>query len=56
MKKQYIKPEMEVILINPSALLAGSMGPNGQQDPTMAPEFEDEFGIFPAELKPFLEF
>ena len=43
MKKQYRKPAMEVVLFNPSALLAGSMDPNGQQDPSMAPAFDDMF-------------
>ena len=49
MKKQYIKPTMEVYLIEPSELLAGSMGPNGQQDPSMAPVFDDDVFTSPTD-------
>ena len=49
MKKQYIKPTMEVYLIEPSELLAGSMGPNGQQDPSMAPMFDDDVFTSPTD-------
>ena len=40
MKKDYQKPEIEVYLVSPSELLAGSMNAGDQQDPTMAPEFD----------------
>jgi hypothetical protein len=42
MKKQYIKPEIIVFPMSSPTLMAGSMGPNGQQDPSMAPEYEDD--------------
>jgi hypothetical protein len=44
MKETYIKPEMMVIAYNlPSIqLLAGSIGANDQNDPSMAPLFDEE--------------
>ena len=55
MKKQYITPEMSVHPMPSSTLLAGSLPANGQQDPTMAPEF-DELGILPSEFTQLYEF
>lgn len=49
MKKQYIKPAIEVLLIDPSELLAGSMDPGSQQDPTMAPAFDDDIFASPTD-------
>jgi hypothetical protein len=43
MKKEYMKPQMEVIEIaSTMQLLAGSIGANFQSDPTMAPLFDEE--------------
>jgi hypothetical protein len=44
MKKLYIKPAMSVYPLPTMQLLAGS-GPNGnsQQDPSLAPLFDDDF-------------
>lgn len=43
MKKQYIKPEMNVYPLSTPTLMAGSMTPGEQQDPSMAPESDDIF-------------
>ena len=48
MKKLYIKPAMSVYPLPTMQLLAGS-GPNGnsQQDPSLAPLFDDDFDPAP---------
>ena len=40
MKKEYMKPVMDIYLVSPSPLLAGSLNAGDQNDPTMAPEFD----------------
>ena len=52
MKKQYMKPEFDVVLLKPFQLLAGSPGAGDQQDPGLSRDlfdFEDE-----SELEQFL--
>ena len=53
MKKTYIEPEVSLFEVSFASLLAGS-GPNAgdQNDPSMAPTFDDELEL---ELIPGLE-
>ncbi|MBQ9230484.1 MAG: hypothetical protein IJ190_04795 [Prevotella sp.] len=45
MRKTYIKPTSELIVMNPVQLLAGSLNANDQSDPSLGRELDLDFGI-----------
>lgn len=45
MKKRYIKPESELMLIQPVQLLAGSLNAGDQADPNLGRELDLDFGL-----------
>ena len=53
MKKEYISPEMIVQPMPPAVLLAGSLNPGDQPDPTLAPLNDDFDEMFIMSDDPF---
>ena len=45
MRKTYIKPTSELIVINPVQLLAGSLNAGDQSDPSLGRELDLDFGL-----------
>ena len=53
MKKEYIIPEMTVLPMPPTVLLAGSLNPGDQSNPTLAPFNDDCDEMFMLSDDPF---
>jgi hypothetical protein len=47
MKKKYITPGIDMYSVSPSMVLAGSLNPNDQSDPSLSPDFDtDDLQLF----------